>query len=99
MRYFWETYINKFIAPEKVQAVLTGLRRSDIITPGTSTVGFVQDYNALSFARFQCALNRALVNAFIMSGLSFPPNARFVLLCHLVTPPYSARRRLPRPKS
>lgn len=36
------------------------------------------------------------VNAFIMSGLSFPPNARFVLLCHHVTPPYSARRRLPR---
>ena len=25
----------------------------------------------------------------------FPPNARFVLLCHYMTPPYSARRRLP----
>lgn len=31
--------------PEKVQSVLTGLRRSDIITPGTSTVGFAQDYD------------------------------------------------------
>ena len=37
--------------------------------PRTSTVGFAQDYNALSFARFQCVSNRALVNAFNMSGL------------------------------
>ena len=29
----------------------------------------------------------------------FPPNARFVMLCHYVTPPYSARRGLPRPLS
>ena len=101
LRYFWETYINIFIAPEKVQFELTrynsclqGLHRSDIITPGTSTVA--SSFTWFPSVRSLDCSDEALVNAFIMSGLFFPPNTRFVLLCHHVTPSYSARRRLSR---
>ncbi len=40
-----ETYIIHLIAPKRVQSMLTGLHGIDIITPGTSTVDYVQDYN------------------------------------------------------
>ena len=52
--------------------MLQGISGIDISHPRTSTVGNVQDYNALSFARFQCVSNRALVNALIMSWTMLP---------------------------
>lgn len=57
---------------------------------------YVQD-RIVEFARFDESQTQRRVNAFIMSGLFFPPNARFVLLCHIMTPPHSARRRPPYP--
>lgn len=65
--------------------------------PRTSTVASSSTWFP-SVRSLDCS-DEALVNAFIMSGLFFPPNARFALLCHIVTLPYSARRRQPRPVS
>ena len=56
--------------------MLTGLLGIDIITPGTSTVGYVQDFDTDSFGRFQFALNTASINAFYV-WIVFPPKARF----------------------
>ena len=42
--------------------VSTGL---DTITPGTSTVGYVQDYDCFEFARFDTSQTQRRVNAFI----------------------------------
>ena len=52
--------------------------RIDIITPGTSTVDYVQDFDSDSFGRFQTALNTASINAFNMSGLSSHPMPAFI---------------------
>lgn len=49
--------------------MLTGLLGIDIITPGTSTVGYVQDFDTDSFGRFQFALNTASINAFYVLAL------------------------------
>ena len=58
--------------------MLIGLHEIDIITPGTSTVGYVQDYNKLSFARFQSVLNTASDKRLIYVLTLFPPNARLL---------------------
>ena len=68
--------------------------RIDIITPGTSTVGYVQDFDTDSFGRFQFALNTASINAFYV-WIAFPPNARFRIDMSWLTSLHSARRRLP----
>ena len=74
--------------------MLTGLHGIDIITPGTSTVGYVQDFDTDSFGRFQFALNTASINAFYV-WIAFPPNARFRIDMSWLTSLHSARRRLP----
>ena len=74
--------------------MLTGLHGIDIITPGTSTVGYVQDFDTDSFGRFQFALNTASINAFYV-WIAFPPNARFRIDMSWLTLLHSARRRLP----
>ena len=74
--------------------MLTGLLGIDIITPGTSTVGYVQDFDTDSFGRFQFALNTASINAFYV-WIAFPPNARFHIDMSWLTSLHSARRRLP----
>lgn len=77
-----------------VQSMLTGLLGIDIITPGTSTVGYVQDFDTDSFGRFQFALNTASINAFYVR-IDFPPKARFRIDMSWLTSLHSARRRLP----
>ena len=77
-----------------VQSMLTGLLGIDIITPGTSTVGYVQDFDTDSFGRFQFALNTASINAFYVR-IDFPPKARFRIDMSWLTTLHSARRRLP----
>ena len=77
-----------------VQSMLTGLHGIDIITPGTSTVGYVQDFDTDSFGRFQFALNTASINAFYVR-IDFPPKARFRIDMSWLTSLHSARRRLP----
>ena len=74
--------------------MLTGLHGIDIITPGTSTVGYVQDFDTDSFGRFQFVLNTASINAFYV-WIVFPPNARFRIDMSWLTSLHSARRRLP----
>ena len=74
--------------------MLTGLHGIDIITPGTSTVGYVQDFDTDSFGRFQFALNTASINAFYV-WIAFTPNARFRIGMSWLTSLHSARRRLP----
>ena len=74
--------------------MLTGLHGIDIITPGTSTVGYVQDFDTDSFGRFQFALNTASINAFYV-WIDFPPKARFRIDMSWLTSLHSARRRLP----
>ncbi len=76
------------------QSMLTGLHGIDIITPETSTVGYVQDFDTDSFGRFQFALNTASINAFYV-WIAFPPNARFRIGMSWLTSLHSARRRLP----
>jgi len=67
----------------------------DIITPGTSTVDYIRDLDTERLQDFSVSQTQRRVNAFNMSWTTSPPNARFVLLCHIVTPPYLARRGLP----
>ena len=74
--------------------MLTGLHGIDIITPGTSTVGYVQDFDTDSFGRFQFVLNTASINAFYV-WIAFPPNARFRIDMSWLASLHSARRRLP----
>ena len=69
---------------------------ADIITPGASTVATFKTLILIFLEDFRPSQTQRQVNAFNMSGLHFPPNTRFALLCHIVTPPYSARRGLPR---
>lgn len=57
---------------QKVQSILTGLHGIDIITLGTSTVGYVQDFDTDSFGRFQLVLNTASKNAFYVWIASHP---------------------------
>ena len=70
-----------------VQSMLTGLHGIDIITPGTSTVGYVQDFDTDSFGRFQFASNTASDKRLLYVLTLFPPIARllprklFGLLC------------------
>ena len=90
----WGDIYKQLIAPEKVQFVLIRSPRSDIITPGTSTVAKFKTM-ILWFARLQEVSNTASSKRLHYVWTIFPPNARFVPLCHHVTPPYSARRRLP----
>ena len=75
--------------------MLTGLLGIDIITPGTSTVGYVQDFDTDSFGRFQCVSNTASINAFHYVWIVFPPKARFRIDMSWLTSLHSARRRLP----
>ena len=89
-----ETYITHLTAPERVQSMLTGLHGIDIITPGTSTVGYIQDFDTDSFGRFQFVLNTASINAFYV-WIVFPPKARFRIDMPWLTSLHSARRRLP----
>ena len=74
--------------------MLTGLHGIDIIIPGTSTVGYIQDFDTDSFGRFQFVLNTASINAFYV-WIAFPPNARFHIDMSWLTSLHSARRRLP----
>ena len=74
--------------------MFTGLHGIDIITPGTSTVGYVQDFDTDSFGRFQFVLNTASINAFYV-WIVFPPKARFRIDMPWLTSLHSARRRLP----
>ena len=76
------------------QSMHTGLHGIDIITPGWSTVGYVQDFDTDSFGRFQFALNTASINAFYV-WIAFPPNARFRIDMSWLASLHSARRRLP----
>ena len=68
LRYFWETYINNFIAPEKVQFVLT--RGSVVILGGLSLVNSLHAYTFASLKRKKLIsttpLNDAL-NALILA--------------------------------
>ena len=83
--------LNKLTAPPKVQSthkVSTGwiYHTRDIYRC------YAQD-QIFEFARFDTSRTQRRVNAFNMFGLHSPPNTRFVQLCHIVTPPYSTRRR------
>ena len=75
--------------------MLTGLHGIDVITPGASTVGYVQDFDTDSFGRFQFVLNTASINAFHYVWIVFPPKARFRIDMSWLTSLHSARRRLP----
>ena len=77
-----------------VQSMLTGLHGIDIITPGTSTVDHIRDFDTDCFGRFQCVSNTASINAFYV-WIVFPPNARFCIDMSWLTSLHSARRRLP----
>ena len=77
-----------------VQSMLTGLHGIDIITPGTSTVDHIRDFDTDSFGRFQCVSNTASINAFYV-WIAFPPKARFRIDMSWLTSLHSARRRLP----
>lgn len=83
------------LAPKRAQSMLTRSPRAGYITPGTSTVAKFKTKHFCDLLDYRPSQTQRQVNAFIMSGLYSPPTARFVLLCHLLTPPYSARRRLP----
>ena len=72
--------------------VSTGI---DIITPGTSTVDHIRDFDTDCFGRFQCVSNTASINAFHYVWIVFPPKARFRIDMSWLTSLHSARRRLP----
>ena len=88
-----ETYINICSCPKGYNSCLQGLNGLDKSHPGTSTVAMFQTL-INRICQIRLVKNRALVNAFNMSGLHVPPIARFVSLCHWVTLPHFARRRL-----
>ena len=75
--------------------MLTGLHGIDIITPGTSTVDHIRDFDTDCFGRFQCVSNTASINAFHYVWIVFPPKARFRIDMSWLTSLHSARRRLP----
>ena len=67
-----------WLHPKGYNPCLQGLHGIDVITPGTSTVGYVQDYNKLSFARFQSVLNTASDKRLLYVLTLFPPIARLL---------------------
>ena len=75
--------------------MLTGLHGIDIITPGTSTVDHIRDFDTDCFGRFQCVSNTASINAFHYVWIVFPPKAHFRIDMSWLTSLHSARRRLP----
>ena len=80
--------------PKGCNSRLQGLHGIDIITPGTSTVDHIRDFDTDSFGRFQCVSNTASINAFYVWTViptHFPRLYRYVILTSL----HSARRRLP----
>ena len=74
--------------------MLTGLRRSDIITPGTSTVGYVQDFDTDSFGRFQFASNTASDKRLLLCLDSLPTHSPLITEKVVWTSQISARRWL-----
>ena len=58
---------NNGLCPKGYNLCLQGLHGIDIITPGTSTVDYIRDFDTESFGRFQCVSNTASINAFYMS--------------------------------
>ena len=67
------------IVPERIQFVLTRSPQEWCNHPRDIYRWLCSRHDLKCFARFQEVSNRALVNAFIMSGLYFyPPNARFM---------------------
>ena len=81
--------------PKGCNSRLQGLHGIDIITPGTSTVDHIRDFDTDSFGRFQCVSNTASINAFHYVWIVFPPKARFRIDMSWLTSLHSARRRLP----
>ena len=56
---------------------------------------YIQDWTLKFCENFYVSQTQRRVNAFhYVLDYNLPPNARFVWLCHIVTQPYSARRRL-----
>ena len=81
--------------PKGCNSRLQGLHGIDIITPGTSTVDHIRDFDTDCFGRFQCVSNTASINAFHYVWIVFPPKARFRIDMSWLTSLHSARRRLP----
>ena len=73
--------LNNSFAPKRVQSVLTRSPRVGYITPGTSTVATFKT-GLLNLLDYKKSQTQRRVNAFIMSGLHFPPNARFMQYYH-----------------
>ena len=78
-----------------VQSMLTGLHGIDIITPGTSTVGYVQDFDTDSFGRFQFASNTASDKRLLLCLDSLPTHSPLITEKVVWTSLLSARRWLP----
>ena len=76
-----ETYIIHWLYSTEHNPCLQGLHGIDIITPGTSTVDHIRDFDTESFGRFQCVSNTASINAFYVST-PFPPIARLLQRNH-----------------
>ena len=78
-----------------VQSMLTGLHGIDIITPGTSTVGYVQDFDTDSFGRFQFASNTASDKRLLLCLDSLPTHSPLITEKVVWTSLLSARRWQP----